>query len=64
MSFLFGSSKTPAEKLKQHQRALNKAMRELDREKQGLEKTEKQLIADIKKGAKAGQMVSDFLHFI
>ena len=31
MDFLFGRRKTPAELLRQNQRALNKAMRELDR---------------------------------
>lgn len=31
MEFLFGRRKTPAEMLRQNQRALNKAMRELDR---------------------------------
>lgn len=55
MASLFGSN--PAEKLKKHQRSLQKAMRELDREKQKLEQQEKKLIMDIKKSAKAGQMV-------
>ncbi|KAL2912334.1 ESCRT-III subunit protein did4 [Polyrhizophydium stewartii] len=56
MNFLFGSRKTPAELLKQHQRALTKAQRDLDRERAKLEQQEKKLIADIKKTAKAGQM--------
>ncbi|KAI9143474.1 Snf7-domain-containing protein [Paraphysoderma sedebokerense] len=56
MEMLFGKRKTPAEMLKQHQRALNKAVRDLDREKQKLEQQEKKLIMDIKKTAKAGQM--------
>ncbi|EGF78426.1 hypothetical protein BATDEDRAFT_90635 [Batrachochytrium dendrobatidis JAM81] len=56
MDFLFGSRKTPAEMLKQHQRALNKAQRDLDRERTKLEQQEKKLIADIKRTAKAGQM--------
>ncbi len=60
MSFLFGSSKTPAEMLRQNQRALNKAIRELDRERQKLEQSEKKLIADIKKSARAGQNVGFF----
>jgi charged multivesicular body protein 2A len=42
--------------LRQHQRALNKAQRELDRERIKLESQEKKLIADIKKSAKANQM--------
>ncbi|KAJ3097416.1 Charged multivesicular body protein 2A [Phlyctochytrium bullatum] len=56
MEWLFGSRKTPAELLKQHQRALEKAQRELDRERTKLEQQEKKLIADIKKSAKANQM--------
>ena len=48
---------TPAERLRQHQRALAKAQRELDRERTKLETQEKKLAADIKKSAKAGQIV-------
>lgn len=44
--------------MRQHQRALAKAQRELDRERTKLEQSEKKLIMDIKKSAKAGQMVS------
>lgn len=58
MEFLFGRRKTPAEMLRQNQRALNKAMRELDRERARLEMQEKKIIADIKKMAKMNQMVS------
>ena len=43
--------------LKQNQRALNRAMRDLDRERGRLESQEKKVIADIKKMAKQGQMV-------
>lgn len=43
--------------LRQNQRALNKAMRDLDRERQKMEQQEKKVIADIKKMAKQGQMV-------
>uniref|UniRef100_A0A3B3ZJ12 Charged multivesicular body protein 2A n=1 Tax=Periophthalmus magnuspinnatus TaxID=409849 RepID=A0A3B3ZJ12_9GOBI len=57
MEFLFGKRKTPEEMLRQNQRALNKAMRELDREKAKLEQQEKKIIADIKKMAKQGQML-------
>ncbi|THH09173.1 hypothetical protein EW146_g8763 [Bondarzewia mesenterica] len=53
---LFGRTVTPAERLRQHQRALAKAQRELDRERTKLEQSEKKLIADIKKSAKVGQM--------
>ena len=59
MEFLFGRRKTPQEMLKQNQRALNKAMRELDRERNRLEMQEKKIIADIKKTAKMGQLVSE-----
>lgn len=37
---------------------LDKAMRELDRERMGLQNQEKKTIAEIKKMAKDGQMVS------
>ncbi|XP_034564351.1 charged multivesicular body protein 2a [Notolabrus celidotus] len=56
MEFLFGSKKTPDQMLKQNQRALSRAMRELDRERMKLEQQEKKIIADIKKMAKQGQM--------
>lgn len=47
---------TPAERLRKHQRALEKTQRELDRERVKLENQEKKLIADIKKSAKSGQI--------
>ncbi|THV05217.1 Snf7-domain-containing protein [Dendrothele bispora CBS 962.96] len=53
---LFGRTVTPAERLRQHQRSLVKAQRELDRERTKLEQSEKKLIMDIKKSAKSGQM--------
>ncbi|KAK7043714.1 ESCRT-III subunit protein did4 [Paramarasmius palmivorus] len=53
---LFGRTVTPAERLRQHQRSLAKAQRELDRERTKLEQSEKKLIMDIKKSAKSGQM--------
>ena len=59
LEWLFGKKKTPEEMLKQHQRALNRAMRDLDRERQKMEQQEKKIIADIKKMAKQGQMVSN-----
>ena len=58
MSFLFGKRLTPEEMLRQNQRALNKAMRDLDRERQHLETQEKKVIMDIKKMAKMNQMVT------
>ena len=57
LEWLFGKKKTPQEMLRQNQRALNKAMRDLDRERQKMETQEKKVIADIKKMAKQGQMV-------
>ncbi|CAL2034394.1 hypothetical protein CAEBREN_01727 [Caenorhabditis brenneri] len=58
MDFLFGRRKTPAELLRQNQRALQKAIRELDRERQRMEAQEKKIIADIKAMAKKNQMDS------
>lgn len=58
LEWLFGRKITPEEMLRKNQRALNKAMRDLDREKQHMEQQEKKLIADIKKMAKEGQMES------
>ena len=57
MAFLFGKRLTPEEMLKQNQRTLNKAMRDLDRERQRLEQQEKKVVMDIKKMAKMNQMV-------
>ncbi|XP_043269635.1 charged multivesicular body protein 2a-like [Venturia canescens] len=56
MEWLFGKRMTPEEMLRKNQRALNKAMRDLDREKSRMEQQEKKIIEDIKKMAKAGQM--------
>ncbi|XP_069362398.1 charged multivesicular body protein 2a isoform X1 [Maniola hyperantus] len=56
MEWLFGHRMTPEEMLRKNQRALNKAMRDLDRERMKMEQQEKKVIADIKKLAKDGQM--------
>lgn len=56
MEWLFGKRMTPDEIMRKNQRALNKAMRDLDREKMKMEQQEKKIIADIKKSAKDGQM--------
>lgn len=56
MEWLFGKRMTPEEMLRKNQRALNKAMRDLDREKIKMEQQEKKVIADIKKLAKEGQI--------
>ncbi|PNH07871.1 Vacuolar protein sorting-associated protein 2 1 [Tetrabaena socialis] len=55
---LFGKKKTPAELLRENKRQLDKAIRELDRERAGLQQQEKKTIAEIKKMAKEGQMES------
>jgi charged multivesicular body protein 2A len=47
---------TPAERLRKHQRALDRTQRELDRERVKLENQEKKLVQDIKKSAKNGQV--------
>uniref|UniRef100_A0A2P2I6C9 Charged multivesicular body protein 2a-like n=1 Tax=Hirondellea gigas TaxID=1518452 RepID=A0A2P2I6C9_9CRUS len=56
MEWLFGKKMTPEEMLRKNQRALTKAMRDLDRERTKMEQQEKKIIADIKKMAKLGQM--------
>lgn len=56
MEWLFGKRKTPEQMLRENQRMLNKAMRDLDRERSKMEGQEKKLIADIKKMAKDNQM--------
>jgi len=43
--------------LRKNKRALDKAIRDLDRERSRMEQQEKKIIADIKKMAKEGQMV-------
>ncbi|KAG8998707.1 ESCRT-III subunit protein did4 [Tulasnella sp. JGI-2019a] len=55
---LFGRTITPAERLRQYQRSLAKAQRELDRERTKLEASERKLVAEIKKDAKDGHMAA------
>jgi len=57
MSFLFGKKKTPQEVLREHQRLIRKSMREMDRERNALQLSEKKIIIEIKKMARQGQMV-------
>lgn len=45
------------EMMREHQRAINQTMREVDRERTGLQYQEKKIIMDVKKAAKGGQMV-------
>lgn len=56
MDWLFGKKMSPDEMMRKNQRALNKAMRDLDREKMKMEQQEKKIIVDIKKLAKENQM--------
>eukprot|EP01107_Rhizomastix_libera_P015637 TRINITY_DN5993_c2_g1_i2.p1 TRINITY_DN5993_c2_g1~~TRINITY_DN5993_c2_g1_i2.p1 ORF type:complete len:214 (+),score=43.25 TRINITY_DN5993_c2_g1_i2:37-642(+) len=58
MSFLFGKQKTPKEVLREHQRALNSAMREIDRERVALQNQEKKTIIEVKNLAKKGQLAA------
>jgi charged multivesicular body protein 2A len=58
MEWLFGKRLTPEEMLRRNQRSLNKAIRDLDRERMKMEQQEKKIIADIKKMAKDNQMVN------
>jgi hypothetical protein len=46
-----------AELLRENKRMLDKSIREIERERQGLQTQEKKLISEIKKVAKQGQMV-------
>jgi charged multivesicular body protein 2A len=51
------SQKTPQEVLRENKRMLDRSIRELDRERTGLEAQERKTVADMKKMAKAGQEV-------
>jgi len=55
MDWLFGKRKTPQEMLRENKRKLDRAIRELDRERSSLQHQEKKLIAEMKKLAKSGQ---------
>ncbi|CAK9289774.1 unnamed protein product [Gordionus sp. m RMFG-2023] len=56
MDFLFGKKTSPEDMLRKNQRALNRAMRDLERERTKMEQQEKRVILDIKKMAKDGQL--------
>merc|ERR1711991_21101 len=58
MDWLFGKKKTPKQMMRENQRALKRAIRDLDRERNNMQKQEKKIIIDIKKAAKEGQMGS------
>ena len=53
-----GKKKDLKEVLRENKRMINRAVRELDREKQGLEKEEQRLTIEIKKAARENQMQS------
>ncbi|KAL9995045.1 hypothetical protein Hdeb2414_s0845g00953351 [Helianthus debilis subsp. tardiflorus] len=55
MSFLLGRKRRP-QLLRENKRMLDKSIRDIERERQGLQTQEKKLIAEIKKSAKQGQM--------
>jgi len=56
MDFFFGKKKTPEELLREHQRSLKRAIRDLDRERAALQRQEKALVLEIRKMAKQDQM--------
>ena len=51
-----------SELLRENKRMLDKSIREIERERQGLQTQEKKLITEIKKSAKQGQMVNTFFY--
>jgi len=58
MGNMFGDQKTLKQVIREQKRMVDRSVRSLDRERTGLERQEKLLIAEIKKNAKAGQMKS------
>jgi charged multivesicular body protein 2A len=58
MGNILGKEKPLKEVMRENKRTITRAIRELDREKVGLEKEEKRLTAEIKKAAKENQMQS------
>ncbi|VVC35417.1 Snf7 family [Cinara cedri] len=58
LKLLFGCRMTPNEMLRKNQRALNRALRDLDNENMRMKQQEKKIIMDIKKMAKDGKMES------
>jgi hypothetical protein len=53
---MFGKRMTPQERLRKHQRSLEKTIRELIREREKMRTQENKLKGEIKKSAKEGQM--------
>lgn len=58
MGNLFGKEKPLKEVLRENKRMINRAVRELDRERTALEREEKRLTIEIKKAAKQQQMTA------
>ena len=58
MEFLFGKRKTPEEILRENKRSIDRAIRDLEREKDRMEQQEVKLKNEIRKNAKANQMDS------
>lgn len=56
--FLFGSRKSPQELLKENQRTINRAIREIDRERLSLETQEKNYLVTAKRAATSGHISS------
>lgn len=58
MEYLFGRKKTPDEILRENKRAIDRAIRDLEREKGRMEQQEVKLVNEIRKNAKSNQMDS------
>eukprot|EP01046_Picozoa_sp_COSAG06_P098002 COSAG06_NODE_44101_length_366_cov_0.756554_1_plen_100_part_10 len=58
MAFLFAKPLTPAEQLKKHKREIDRAIRDLERERTKLQMQEKKIIGEIRKAAAQNQQVS------
>ncbi|CAG9460800.1 unnamed protein product [Pedinophyceae sp. YPF-701] len=56
LEWLLGKKKTPAEILRENKRLLDRSIRDIDRERTGLQNQEKKLVVEIKRMAKQGQM--------
>lgn len=61
MVFEFFRSKTPAEQLRENKRMLDRSIREMERERMGVENQVKKTMAEMKKMAKAGQDVLSYI---
>ena len=59
MGNVFSPEKPLKEIIRENQRMIKKAIREMEKEITSLKTQEKKLTADIKKSAKTGQMVGD-----